>query len=315
MIRAPRARPAMSRYLIWRANQALAAIFLALTAAFFIVRINGNPILPFVPAANQFRAASLARHQLGLDRPLWEQYVRFVAGAVRADFGSSFRYRAPALPLVLAHVPATAELAAASLAVVVAVWLPLGIVSAARRGSAIDTVGTALTVLGEATPGFWLGLMLIEIFAVWLRWVPSSGYGRGPALILPMLTLTAFYGAQTARVARSSVLDALGQDYVRAARAKGIGEGALLRHHVLRNAAIPIVTVFGLSAGQLLGGAVVTETIFSWPGVGQFIVLALRGRDLPIVVVGVFVMATIYVLVNFLVDAAYAWLNPQVRYG
>ena len=189
--------------------------------------------------------------------------------------------------------------------------------SAARRGSPIDTAATVLTVLGEATPAFWLGLMLIEIFAVWLHWFPSSGYGygHGPELILPMITLTAFYGAQMARVTRSSVLEALGQDYVRAARAKGIGEAVLLRHHVLRNAAIPIVTVFGLSAGQLLGGAVVTETIFSWPGVGQFILLALRGRDLPVVVVGVFLMATIYVLVNFLVDAAYAWLDPQVRYG
>jgi peptide/nickel transport system permease protein len=307
----------MARYLIGRANQAVAAIFLALTAAFFIVRLNGDPILPFVPAAapTRFATASAARHQLGLDRPLWQQYARFVAGAAHADFGSSFRYREPALPLVLSHVPATAELAAASLAVVVAVWLPLGIVSAVRRGSLIDTVATALTVLGEATPGFWLGLMLIEVFAVWLRWLPSSGYGHGQALILPMLTLTAFYGAQLARLTRSSVLDALGQDFVRAARAKGIDEAVLLRHHVLRNAAIPIVTVFGLTAGQLLGGAVVTETIFSWPGVGQFIVLALRGRDFPVVVVGVFLMATIYVLVNFAADAAYAWLNPQVRYG
>ncbi|HLN14473.1 MAG TPA: ABC transporter permease [bacterium] len=305
----------MSRYLVGRAYQALAAIFLALTAAFFLVRINGDPVLPFVPLGNQFGNAGFARHQLGLDRPLWKQYALFLGGAVRADFGSSFRYRAPALPLVLAHVPATAELAAASLLLVAGLWMPLGILSAARRGSPIDTAATVLTVLGEATPAFWLGLMLIEIFAVWLHWVPASGYGHGAELILPMLTLTAFYGAQMARITRSSVLEALGQDYVRAARAKGVGEAVLLRHHVLRNAAIPIVTVFGLSAGQLLGGAVVTETIFSWPGVGQFIVLALRGRDLPVVIVGVFLMATTYVVVNFLVDAAYAWLNPQVRYG
>ena len=224
----------MSRYLVGRAYQALAAIFLALTAAFFLVRVNGDAVLPFVPLGNQFGNAGFARRQLGLDRPLWQQYAMFLGGALRADFGSSFRYRAPALPLVLAHVPATVELAAASLVVVAAVWLPLGIVSAARRGSAIDTVATGLTVLGEATPAFWLGLMLIEIFAVWLHWVPPSGYGHGVELILPMLTLTAFYGAQMARITRASVLEALGEDYVRAARAKGVGEAVLLRRHVLQ---------------------------------------------------------------------------------
>ncbi len=305
----------MLRYLVARAGQAVVAVSLALTAVFFLVRITGDPVILFLPLDVQPKDIAQFRHLLGFDRPLWLQYLGFLGRVVQGDFGASLRYRAPALPLVLDRLPATFELAAASLALVAAVAVPIGIVSAARRGTVVDSAGITLTSLGQAIPGFWLGLMLIWVFGVWLRWLPVSGYGGWTHFVLPTLTLTAFYAAQIARVTRSSVLEALGQDYVRTARAKGMREPKVLAHHVLKNAAIPIVTVFGLNAGQLLGGAVVTETIFAWPGMGRYILDALQGRDFPVVMVGVFLTSVIYITINFLVDLSYLWLNPQVRYG
>ena len=305
----------MSKYLVARVLQAVSAVFFALTAVFFLVRITGDPVILFLPLDVQPKDIAEFRHLLGFDQPVWVQYLAFLGRALHGDFGASLRYRAPALPLVLHRVPATFQLAVVSLALVAAVAVPIGIVSAARRGSVVDTLGIAVTALGQAIPGFWLGLMLIWIFGVWLRWVPVSGYGDWTHFVLPAVTLAAFYAAQIARVTRSAVLDALGQDYVRTARAKGIREPAVLVRHVLKNAAIPVVTVFGLNAGQLLGGAVVTETIFAWPGLGGYILNALLGRDFPVVMVGVFFTSFIYVTVNFLVDLSYLWLNPQVRYG
>src|SRR5690349_21379997 len=258
----------MSRYLLGRLGQAVVAIFFALTAVFFLVRISGDPVILFLPLDVQPKDIAQFRHLLGFDRPVWVQYVEFLGRALHADFGASLRYRAPALPLVLHRFPATLQLAVVSLVLVAGLAVPIGIVSAARRGGLADTLGIAATALGQAVPGFWLGLMLIWIFGVWLRWFPVSGYGGWTHFVLPGLTLAAFYAAQIARVTRSSVLDALGQDYVRTARAKGVREPAVLIRHVFKNAAIPVVTVFGLNAGQLLGGAVVTETIFAWPGLG-----------------------------------------------
>ncbi|HLW61119.1 MAG TPA: ABC transporter permease [bacterium] len=305
----------MATYLAARVVQAAIAVFFALTAVFFLVHITGDPVILFLPLDVQPKDIAAFRHLLGFDRPVWVQYLDFLGRVGRGDFGASLRYRAPALPLVLQHFPATLELAVVSLALVAGLAVPIGIVSAARRGTLVDTLGIAATALGQAIPGFWLGLMLIWIFGVWLRWFPVSGYGDWTHFVLPAVTLAAFYAAQIARVTRSAVLDALGQDYVRTARAKGIGEPAVLIRHVLKNAAIPIVTVFGLNAGQLLGGAVVTETIFAWPGLGRYILDALLGRDFPVVMVGVFITSFLYVTMNFLVDLSYLWLNPQVRYG
>lgn len=305
----------MSRYLLARLGQALVAIFFALTAVFFLVRITGDPVILFLPLDVQPKDIAQFRHLLGFDRPIWVQYVEFVGRALHGDFGASLRYRAPALPLVLHRFPATLQLAVVSLILVASLAVPIGIASAARRGTVADTLIIAATALGQAVPGFWLGLMLIWIFGVQLRWVPVSGYGGWSHFVLPALTLAAFYAAQIARVTRSSVLDALGQDYVRTARAKGLPEPAVLIRHVFKNAAIPVVTVFGLNAGQLLGGAVVTETIFAWPGLGAYTLNALLGRDFPVVMVAVFFTSVTYVTMNLLVDLSYLWLNPQVRYG
>ena len=273
-----------------------------------------DPVILFLPLDVQPKDISEFRHLLGFDQPVWVQYLAFLDRAAHGDFGASLRYRVPALPLVLHRFPATLELAAVSLALVALVAVPIGILSAARRGSVVDALGIAVTALGQAVPGFWLGLMLIWIFGVWLRWLPVGGFGDWRHFVLPAVTLAAFYAAQIARVTRSAVLDALGQDYVRTARAKGIREAGVLVRHVLKNAAIPVVTVFGLNAGQVLGGAVVTETIFAWPGLGGYILNALVGRDFPVVMVGVFFTSVIYVAMNFLVDLSYLWLNPQVRY-
>ena len=304
----------MPTYLAGRIGQAIVAVFLALTAVFFLVRITGDPVILFLPLDVQPKDIAEFRHLLGFDRPLWMQYLDFVGRVAHGDFGVSLRYRAPALGLVLRRLPATAELAVVSLAVVAAVAAPVGALSAMRRGTAVDHLGIALTAGGQAVPGFWLGLMLIWIFGVWLRWLPVSGFGGWTHFVLPTLTLTAFYAAQIARITRSSVLDALGQDFVRTARAKGLREPGVMVRHVIKNAAIPIVTVFGLNAGQLLGGAVVTETIFAWPGMGAYILNALLGRDFPVVMVGVFCTSAIYVTMNLLVDLSYLWLDPRVRY-
>jgi peptide/nickel transport system permease protein len=304
----------MPKYLAGRIGQAIVAVFLALTAVFFLVRITGDPVILFLPLDVQPKDIAEFRHLLGFDRPLWMQYLDFVGRVAHGDFGASLRYRAPALGLVLRRLPATAELAVVSLAVVAAVAVPVGALSAVRRGTAADHLGIALTAGGQAVPGFWLGLMLIWIFGVWLRWLPVSGFGGWTHFVLPTLTLTAFYAAQIARITRSSVLDALGQDFVRTARAKGLREPGVMVRHVIKNAAIPIVTVFGLNAGQLLGGAVVTETIFAWPGMGAYILNALLGRDFPVVMVGVFCTSAIYVTMNLLVDLSYLWLDPRVRY-
>lgn len=305
----------MPRYLLGRLGQALAAVFLALTAVFFLVRITGDPVILFLPLDVQPKDIAQFRHLLGFDRPLWSQYLEFLGRVAHGDFGASLRYRAPALGLVLHRLPVTAELAVVSLAVVASVAVPVGIASARYRGTVVDHLGIALTAAGQAVPGFWLGLMLIWVFGVWLRWLPVAGFGGWTHFVLPTLTLTAFYAAQVARITRSAVLDALGQDYVRTARAKGLREPGVLVRHVVKNAAIPIVTVFGLNAGQLLGGAVVTETIFAWPGMGAYILNALLGRDFPVVMVGVFCTSVIYVTMNLGVDLAYLWIDPRVRYA
>jgi peptide/nickel transport system permease protein len=241
------------------------------------------------------------------------QYARFMGGAVRGDFGESLRYRRDAFGLVLERLPATLQLAASALALTLVVAVPLGIVTAVRRDSWLDHLGTLATVLGQATPGFWLGLMLIYLFAVQLRWLPTGGMGGLAHLVMPSIVLAAFFAARVARLTRSAVLDILGEDYIRTARAKGLGEPGVVGKHTLRNSAIPIVTLVGLEAGQLIGGAVITETIFAWPGLGRLTVQALLNRDFPVVLAAVSVTSVVYTLLNLLVDLAYGWLDPRVR--
>jgi peptide/nickel transport system permease protein len=241
------------------------------------------------------------------------QYARFMAGALHGDFGQSLRYRRDALGLVLERLPATLLLAASAIALTLVVAVPLGLLTAVRRDTLVDHVGTVVMVLGQATPGFWLGLMLIYLFAVYLRWLPTGGIGSPAHLVMPSVVLAAFFSARVARLTRSAVLDVLGEEYIKTARAKGLGEGRVIGKHTLRNSAIPIVTLAGLEAGQLLGGAVITETIFAWPGLGRLTVQALLNRDFPVVMAAVSFTSIVYTLMNLLVDLAYGWLDPRVR--
>ena len=303
----------MRRYVVARLAQTVLVVFLSLTAVFGMVRLTGDPVLLFMPMDIQAKDVNEFRERLGFNDPLAVQYARFLGSAVRGDFGESLRYRRDALALVLERLPATLLLAGAALALTVVVAVPLGVLCAVRRDSAFDHVGTVVTVLGQATPGFWLGLMLIYLFAVQLRWLPTGGMGTMAHLVMPAVVLAAFYSARVARLTRSAVLDALGEDYVLTARAKGLGETRVIGKHTLRNSAIPIVTLAGLEAGQLLGGAVVTETIFAWPGLGRLTVQALLNRDFPVVMAAVSFTSIVYTLMNLLVDVAYGWLDPRVR--
>jgi peptide/nickel transport system permease protein len=303
----------MRRYLVARLAQTVLVVFLSLTAVFGMVRLTGDPVLLFMPMDIQAKDVDEFRERLGFNDPLAVQYVRFLGNAVRGDFGESLRYRRDALGLVLERLPATLLLAGAALALTLVVAVPLGVLSAVRRDSVFDHVGTLATVLGQATPGFWLGLMLIYVFAVQLRWLPTGGIGSPSHLVMPAVVLAAFYAARVARLTRSAVLDTLNEDYVLTARAKGLAETRVIGKHTLRNSAIPIVTLAGLEAGQLLGGAVVTETIFAWPGLGRLTVQALLNRDFPVVMAAVSFTSIVYTLMNLVVDLAYGWLDPRVR--
>ncbi len=303
----------MRGYVVSRLAQAALVVFLSLSAVFAMVRLGGDPVLLFMPMDIQAKDVNEFRQRLGFNDPLPVQYARFVGGALRGDFGESLRYRRDALGLVLERLPATLLLAASSVLLTLLVAVPLGVMTAVKRNTVVDYAGTLGTVIGQAVPGFWLGLMLIYVFSVRLRWLPTGGMGSLAQLIMPSVVLAAFFSARIARLTRSTMLEALGEDYVLTARAKGLAEPRVVAKHTLRNSAIPIVTLAGLEIGQLLGGAVITETIFAWPGLGRLTVQALLNRDFPVVLAAVFVISATYTTINLLVDVLYGWLDPRVR--
>jgi peptide/nickel transport system permease protein len=303
----------MRAYLLSRLAQTALVVFLSLTAVFAMVRLSGDPVLLFMPMDIQAKDVNEYRERLGFNDPLPVQYARFMGGALRGDFGESLRYRRDALGLVLERLPLTLLLAGSAVLLTLVVAVPVGVVSAVRRNSLADHVGTVGTVLGQAVPGFWLGLMMIYLFSVQLRWLPTGGSGSLAHLVMPSIVLAAFFSARIARLTRSAMLEALGEDYVLTARAKGLGERLVIAKHALRNSAIPIVTLAGLEIGQLLGGAVIAETIFAWPGLGRLTVQALLNRDFPVVLAAVFITSATYTLINLAVDLLYGWLDPRVR--
>jgi len=303
----------MRAYLLSRVGQTLLVVFLSLTAVFFLARLGGDPVLLFLPMDIQAKDLNEFRQRLGFNDPLPVQYGRFMSGAVRGDFGESLRYKQDALGLVLERLPATLRLGGVALLLTFCLAIPVGVVSAMKRGSAWDYFGMGGAVLGQAIPGFWLGLMLIYLFSVRLGWLPTGGTGGPLHYVMPVLVLGAFYAARMARLTRSSVLDTLGEDFILTARAKGLAELVVVGKHTLKNAAIPIVTLAGLETGQLLGGAVITETIFAWPGVGRLTVQALLNRDFPVVLAAVFVASLTYTLINLTVDLLYGWIDPRTR--
>ena len=303
----------MRAYLVSRLGQTVLVVFLSLTAVFFLARLGGDPVLLFLPMDIQAKDLNEFRQRLGFNDPLPVQYARFMSGALRGDFGESLRYKQDALGLVLERLPATLRLGGAALLLTFCLAIPVGVVSAMKRGSVWDYLGMGGAVLGQAIPGFWLGLMLIYLFSVRLGWLPTGGTGGPLHYVMPVLVLGAFYAARMARLTRSSVLDTLGEDFILTARAKGLAELVVVGKHTLKNAAIPIVTLAGLETGQLLGGAVITETIFAWPGVGRLTVQALLNRDFPLVLAAVFIASLTYTLLNLVVDLLYGWIDPRTR--
>jgi ABC-type dipeptide/oligopeptide/nickel transport system permease component len=279
---------------------------------FAILHVSGDPVSLMMPEAPEADRVAL-RLAMGFNEPLPVQFARFLANTARGNFGNSFFHRAPALPLVLDRMPTTLLLTVLAMGLSISIAVPVGILSAVRRNSVFDHGATLVVFLGTSMPVFWTGIMLILLFAVQLRLLPVSGWESWTALVLPTLTLATFSTPLLLRIVRSSMLEVINLDYVRTARAKGVSEWLVIWHHALVNAALPLVTVAGLQFGLLLGGAVITETVFAVPGLGRLIVGAIRQLDFPIVQAGVFVLALIVVLVNFAVDLLYIYLNPQIR--
>ncbi|MDP9354188.1 MAG: ABC transporter permease [Chloroflexota bacterium] len=305
----------MSRFLLLRLLRTVLVVWGVVTVVFVVARLSGDPISLLVAPETPPAEIQALRDRLGLNDPLPIQYAVFLRQAVQGDFGTSLRYRQDALQVVLDRVPATLEIAAAAFAFAVVVAVPVGILSAVRPNSLFDNVAMLFALVGQAVPTFFLGIVLILLFAVRFGWFPTSGLGSPAGLVLPAITLGAFAAASIARLTRSAMLEVLGQDYVRTARAKGLGERSVVRGHALRNALVPVVTIMGLQFGTLLGGSVVTETVFALPGIGRLIIQSIGNRDYPVVQAGVFLIAIAFVVVNLVVDLLYAVLDPRIRLG
>ncbi|HEU5193686.1 MAG TPA: nickel ABC transporter permease [Methylomirabilota bacterium] len=303
----------MKTFLLRRLWQSLVVLLGVSFVVFLILHLTGDPALVLLSPEATAEDVRRFREAMGFNDPFLVQYWRFLTGALRGDFGQSVRHGEPAFGLVVERLPATFELAGAALLLALVLSIPVGIVSAVRRNTVLDYVSTVVALLGQSMPTFWLGIMLILLLSVQLQWLPSSGRGGWEHLILPAVTLGLFTTARITRLTRSGMLEVLNQDYIRTARAKGVSNPPVVWKHALKNAAIPIVTIVGIELGTLLGGSVITETIFAWPGVGRLSVQAINNRDYPVVQASVFLLATTFVVVNLLVDVVYTYLDPRIR--
>jgi peptide/nickel transport system permease protein len=304
----------MSRYIALRVIYTLPALWLILTMVFLLIHIvPGDPVLQMLGQDARVEDIVQLRHSLGLDQSLGVQYAKYLEGLARGDWGRSMRFSAPVRPIVLERFPATIELSLAALAVCIAIAIPAGVFCARHRGSRADRATSFLTLLGLSVPNFALGPVLILIFSVEIGWLPVSGRGTLTQLILPAVTLGAALAAILTRMVRGSMIEELSSDYVRTARAKGISETSVLFRHAFPNALIPIITIVGLQFGSLLAGTIVTESIFSWPGIGRLAVQAITARDYPLLQGCILVIALSYVGVNLLTDLVYAVVDPRVR--
>jgi peptide/nickel transport system permease protein len=311
----------MTQYIIRRILQAF-LVMLGVTFLVFIVMFQaGDPVILMASPDASAEEIENLRRNLGLDRPWYIQYADFLGGAVRGDFGNSLRQGQPVFNLVMERIPATLQLAVSAFIFSVVISIPVGVISATKRNTIYDNVAMGFALLGQSLPVFFLGVMLIWIFGFVFGWLPSAGRGdpdlvsRLRHLILPAITLGTFSLAQNARLVRSSLLEVLGLDYVKTARSKGITEYNVIMRHALRNALIPVITVIGLQFGALLGGAVITETVFAWPGIGRLLIQAINQQDFPLAVGAVTIIALIFVFLNLVVDLTYGFLDPRVRYS
>ena len=305
----------MRRYVARQLVQFVVVIVGISMLAFAILHVIGDPVLLLLPQ-NAGKAEYERYHKLlGLDKPLYVQYAKFASRALQGDFGKSWYTDTPAFRLVLQRMPPTIYLTLAGLVMALLIALPLGILAALKRHSFVDNLCTMIAVAGQAMPIFWLGIMLIIIFAVRLKALPASGYGTWQHFLMPAFTLGAFLAPLTMRLVRSGVIEIMNMEYIKTARAKGLSERMVVIKHAFRNACIPVITVLGLQFGQLLGGAIVTETVFAWPGVATLAVESIRNQDFPVVQCAVVLLALFIVSINFLVDMVVGLIDPRIRVG
>ncbi len=305
----------MKRYALRQVVQLAVVIVGISMLAFAILHVIGDPVTLLLPQNAGKEEYERYNKLLGLDKPIYVQYWKFASRAVQGDFGKSWYADTPAFKLVLERMPPTLYLTTAGLVTALLIALPLGILAALKRHSFVDSLCTMAAVAGQAMPIFWLGIMLIIIFAVQLRLLPASGYGTWQHFLMPAFTLGAFLAPITMRLVRSGVIEIMNMEYIKTARAKGLAERLVVIKHAFRNACIPVITVLGLQFGQLLGGAVITETVFAWPGVATLTVDAIRNQDFPVVQCAVVLLALIIVAVNFLVDMIVGLIDPRIRVG
>ncbi len=304
----------MGRYILKRLWHTVYVAVGISIISFFFIHLSGDPVMLMLPPDATKAEVETLRQQLGFNDPLYVQYGRFAARALQGDLGVSLYHRVPALTLILERLPASLELAGAAMLIAIVVSVPLGVVSAVKRGSVWDVASMLGALFGLSMPHFWLGIMLILLFSVTLGWLPTSGRGSLAHLIMPAIALGLSLMAMFARLTRSVMLEVLNQDYVRTARAKGLAERLVIGKHALKNALIPLVTVAGMQFGFLIGGTVIIETVFAWPGVGRLVVQAIFSRDYPLVQAAVLVLAVLFVLVNLAVDLVYLYLDPRISY-
>lgn len=305
----------MQQYVLSRLAQMVITIFVVSLIVFFLVRLKGDPVSVMAPPTFNQEQIERLRQAWGFDRPLIEQYWTFLRKALTGDFGLSVQHRRSAMDLVMEKLIWTYVLAGISALVGLVIAIPLGVISAVRHNSVLDLASTMLATVGTAMPSFWLGLMLILIFSVQLRALPAFGVQEPTAIIMPAVTLGVGMAARLSRLTRSSMLEVLGQDYIRTARSKGLNERAVVLRHALRNALIPVITAFGLQLGWLLGGAVIVESVFAWPGLGRLMIESINVRDITVVQAGLFWFALSFMLINLAVDILYTFLDPRVRYN
>ena len=305
----------MIRFLIRRLLLTIPVLIGVATLVFSLIHlVPGDPVQAMLGESASPQDVAQLRTKLGLDRPLYEQYVTFAAGVVRGDLGVSLRTNQPVTTVIFERMPATMELAVSAMVVAIVFAIPLGIIAAVRKDTRIDHAATTLALVGISMPTFWLGPLLAIIFSVWLGWFPVSGRGTLANLVLPAITLGAPLAAILARMTRASVLEELRELYVTAARARGVSETRAVLAHAFRNSLIPIVTVIGLQFGAVLTGAVITETIFAWPGIGRLLVQSISARDYPAVQGCILLIALTYVSMNLFIDVLYGFLDPRIRY-
>ena len=305
----------MGAYIRRRLLQSIVVVWGVSVLVFFLLRLApGDPVSLLLAETATPAQIDEAREKWGLNDPIPVQYMIFLGRALQGDLGESLFFKQPALEVIFERLPATLQLSAVALLFSLSVAIPVGILSALKRDSFWDYLGTTLAMLGQAIPPYWLGIMLILVFSVSLGWFPTSGRGSPAHLVLPAITLGSVLMALITRLVRSGMLDVLGEDYIRTARAKGLQERNVIVRHALRNILIPLVTVIGLQLGALFGGAVITESIFAWPGVGRLALQAINARDYPLVQASVLLISVVYVFLNLAVDIIYVYLDPRIRY-